>query len=397
MAKSLPTEKKTGKASSPKAVPHAQRPEHFTKSLSRRLDSLAESEGMSDSDKQALSQAIEARAGKMSIEPGEAIGILTAQSIGEPGTQLTMRTYHYAGVLEMNVTHGLPRVIEILDARKEPSTPSMTIKLLEEIRNNEEEARKVAARIQEVSLRQIVESTTTDLANLEIIVKFREQALQNYSLDPETLAKSLKKNVRGMKFDLSGNQAVFKPKKKNYGARYVYKIKEKLLDTKIQGIPGISYALVRKEKDGYVIQTEGSNLAKVLKVEGVDPTSTTTNDIHEVEKVLGIEAARNAIISELKGTLEKAGVNDVDMRHLMLAADAMTSDGTIRAIGRYGLSGQKGSILARASFETPLKHLLSASIHGEKDDLTSVVENVMVGQPVKVGTGMVKLVVKAKK
>jgi DNA-directed RNA polymerase subunit A" len=333
----------------------------------------------------------------MSIEPGEAIGIMTAQSIGEPGTQLTMRTYHYAGVLEMNVTHGLPRVIEILDARKEPSTPSMTIFLEEGIRDKEDEARKVAARIQEVTLRQIIAQIHTDLAALEIVTEFSQQALQNYNLDLDTLAKALKKNVRGVKFSMDGIKAVFKPKKKAYGARYVYKIKEKLLETKIQGIPNVTYALVRKDKGEYVIQTEGTNLAKVLKVDGVDPTRTTTNDIHEVMSVLGVEAARNAIIEEVRATLEKAGVNDVDTRHLMLVADTMTSDGTIRAIGRYGLSGQKGSVLARASFETPLKHLLSAAIHGERDELTSVVENVMVGQPVKVGTGMVKLVVKSKR
>ncbi|MFH0961460.1 MAG: DNA-directed RNA polymerase subunit A'' [archaeon] len=369
----------------------------FNKNLEARFERFAQEMKFSPTQKKGFSAILGARARKMSIEPGEAIGILTAQSIGEPGTQLTMRTYHYAGVLEMNVTHGLPRVIEILDARKSPSTPSMTIYLAEEIANNEDEARRVASRIQEVSLRQIVSSTTTDLANLEIIVKFNSQALLNYSLDMETLGKSLKKNVRGMKFELKGDEAVFKPKKKNYGTRYVYKIKEKLLATKIQGIPGITYALVRKEKDGYVIQTEGTNLAKVMKVEGVNPAKTATNDIHEVMQVLGIEAARNAIVEELRNTLEKAGVNDVDTRHLMLAADTMTSDGTIRAIGRYGLSGQKSSILARASFETPLKHLLGAAIHGERDDLTSVVENVMVGQPVKVGTGRVKLVVKAKK
>lgn len=369
----------------------------LTEKLDKKLEGFFKETGFNPAQKKGFLAAINRRLTAMSIEPGEAIGIMTAQSIGEPGTQLTMRTYHYAGVLEMNVTHGLPRVIEILDARKSPSTPSMTIFLDPEICGSEEGARKVAAQIQEVSLRQIIASTSTDLAALEIVVEFNEQVLKNYNLDWDALSKSLKKNVRGVKFAMEGTRAVFKPKKKAYGARYVYKIKEKLLETKIQGINGITYALVRKEKGGeYVIQTEGTNLAKVLKVEGVDPARTTTNDIHEIFAVLGIEAARNAIIAELRQTLEKAGVNDVDTRHLMLVADTMTSDGTVRAIGRYGLSGQKGSVLARASFETPLKHLLGAAVHGERDELTSVVENVMVGQPVKVGTGMVKLVVKSR-
>ncbi len=365
--------------------------------LAKRVDGFIKEEGLSSSEKKTLISAIKSRVAQMAVEPGEAIGIVTAQSIGEPGTQLTMRTYHYAGVLEMNVTHGLPRVIEILDARRAPSTPSMTVFLEDSVAGSEEEARRLAARIQEVTLRQIVAKTETDLAALEIKVEFSESALRNYNLTLDALEKSLKKNVRGVKFSMDGAKAVFKPKKKNYGSRYVYKIKEKLLDTKIQGIPGITYCLVRKEGSEYVIQTEGTNLSKVLKVDGVDATRTTTNDIHEICSVLGIEAARNGIVHEIMQTLEKAGVNDVDIRHMMLVADMMTSDGTIRAIGRYGLSGQKGSVLARASFETPLKHLLGAALHGERDDLTSVVENVMVGQPVKVGTGLVKLAVKSKK
>jgi DNA-directed RNA polymerase subunit A" len=365
--------------------------------LSKRVEGFLAEGTYSPAEKKNILAAVKERVAQMAVEPGEAIGIVTAQSIGEPGTQLTMRTYHYAGVLEMNVTHGLPRVIEILDARRTPSTPSMTVFIEKEKAGNETEVRRVAARLQELTLRQIVSKTQTDLAALEIIVEFNQQALRNYSLSLDALEKSLKKNVRGVKFTMDGTRAIFKPKKKNYGARYVYKIKEKLLDTKIQGIPGITYCLVRKDGGEYVIQTEGSNLSKVLKAEGVDSTRTTTNDIHEVLSVLGVEAARNAIVAEIMQTLEKAGVNDVDIRHLMLVADMMTSDGTIRAIGRYGLSGQKGSVLARASFETPLKHLLGAALHGEKDDLTSVVENVMVGQPVKVGTGLVKLAVKSKK
>jgi DNA-directed RNA polymerase subunit A" len=129
-------------------------------------------------------------------------------------------------------------------------------------------------------------------------------------------------------------------------------------------------------------------------MKGVDPTRTLTNDIHEIVTELGIEASRAAIIRELKSTLEQAGVSNVDIRHLMLVADMMTVDGTYQPIGRYGVAGEKGSVLARASFETPLKHLLDAAVHGEVDRLESVVENVMVGQPIKVGTGMVRLLSK---
>lgn len=347
-------------------------------------------------DKKAFVKAVKERYSSMKIEPGEAIGIVTAQSIGEPGTQLTMRTYHYAGVLEMNVTLGLPRVIEIVDARRTPSTPIMTVRLEPGIMNDEAAARKVASRIQEITLQSVVKKIHTDLATLSITVELDDVTMKNYDLSLEELERALKKSVRGVKMAMNSEErkVIFKPKKKTFGVRYLYKLKSKVLETRVRGVPGVAHTIVKKEKDEYVIYSEGTNFMRILKIDGVDFSRTTTNDIHEVAKVLGIEAARNAIINELRHTMSEAGVNNVDIRHLMMVADMMTSDGEIKAIGRYGVAGQKGSVLARASFETPLRHLLNAAIRGERDDLTSVVENVMVGQPVNVGTGVVRLLVK---
>ena len=137
----------------------------------------------------------------------------------------------------------------------------------------------------------------------------------------------------------------------------------------------------------------GSNLAKVLEVDGIDGARTTTNNIHEVERVLGIEAARTTIINEAMNTLKEQGL-DVDVRHVMLTADVMTVDGTIRAIGRYGVAGLKGSVLARANFEETIKHLTRAAATAEVDHLESIVENVMINQVVPVGTGMFELTFK---
>lgn len=363
--------------------------------LKNKVDDYVKEKKITAASKKAkITKAVEQKLEKFRVEPNEAIGVVTAQSIGEPGTQLTMRTYHYAGVLEMRVTLGLPRVIEIVDARRSPSTPTMTVHLEEEYAKSEEKARDVAARVQEIILERIVKKVVTDMAKLEISMDLDENALRDYHITPDDVDKALKKNLRAVKSSIEGNTVIFKPKKKTFGAKYLYRQKTKILETRIRGIQGITHTLVKKEKDEYIIYTEGSNLDKVIKIEGVDRAKVMTNDINEVCRVLGIEAARNAIIQEMRHTMNEAGVSNVDIRHLMLVADMMTSGGEIKAIGRYGVAGQKGSVLARASFETPLKHLLGAAIHGEVDDLTSVVENVMVGQPVKIGTGRVKLVVR---
>ena len=170
-----------------------------------------------------------------------------------------------------------------------------------------------------------------------------------------------------------------------------------LKNLKIKGIDGIKRVIIRKEpNEGYIIYSEGSNLKEVLDIEGVNPYQTTTNDIHAVARELGIEAARNMIIHEANATLSEQGLN-VDMRHIMLVADVMTADGTVRAIGRHGVSGEKSSVLSRAAFEITVNHLLLASQRGETDQLNGVAENIIVGQPVNLGTGAIELVMNTKK
>ena len=158
-----------------------------------------------------------------------------------------------------------------------------------------------------------------------------------------------------------------------------------------RGSPASSGPSSRSEKDEYVIYTEGSNLEGVLDIAGVDATRTTTNSVFEIYKVFGVEAARAALILEASRTLGEQGLG-VDIRHLMLVADVMTNEGDIRAIGRHGISGKKTSVLARAAFEITAAHLLRAAITGEVDELKGVAENIIVGQPITLGTGAVNLV-----
>jgi len=164
---------------------------------------------------------------------------------------------------------------------------------------------------------------------------------------------------------------------------------------KLRGIKGIKHTVIREVttngKKEYMIVAEGSNLAAVLALEGVDPTRTVTNNIHEIADVLGIEAARNMIVREMKTVLDEFGL-DVDIRHILLVADAMTFTGRIREIGRHGVAGEKTGVLARAAFEVTVKHLANAAMRGEVDELKGVTESIVVGSvPIPVGTGMVKL------
>ena len=322
------------------------------------------------------------------IDHTEACGIVSAQSIGEPGTQMTMRTFHYAGVAEINVTLGLPRLIEIVDARKEPSTPMMNIYLEKAFRANPETAKKIANKIEVTNLINIAD-VETDIKNMQVVAKADLRSMKKKDIGMDMLTKCLKE-VRHSKVEEKTDRVIITPKESNY--KEIQWLSEKIKELKIKGIDGIKRAIIRSEKEGYVIYTEGSNLEQVLKIEGVDASRTTTNDINAIYEVLGVEAARNAIIKEAYNTLQEQGLA-VDIRHIMLVADVMTADGTIRAVGRQGISGEKSSVIARAAFEITVNHLLRAGQKGEVDMLEGVSENVIVGQPIRLGTGTIELAI----
>ncbi len=326
---------------------------------------------------------------KHKMDSNESAGILAAQSIGEPGTQMTMRTFHYAGVAEINVTLGLPRLIEIVDARRTPSTPMMTVYLEDDVSNKVERVREIASEIEMTTLLDIAD-IETDIVNMKVLIYPNKRKLSQKGITHEGIHKTLNKvrGVRGMVDDddehltISSDEPSFMK---------LQKIIDTVKDAKIKGIDDIERAIIRKTGGEYVIYTEGSNLEEVFKVDKVDKTRTTCNSLHEIHGVLGVEAARSSVIQEAMDTLQEQGLT-VDIRHIMLVADIMTSDGDVKAIGRHGISGRKSSVLARAAFEITSKHLLRAAITGEVDELDGVAENIIVGQPVTLGTGAVNLV-----
>ncbi|MEM2104485.1 MAG: DNA-directed RNA polymerase subunit A' [Candidatus Bathyarchaeia archaeon] len=318
------------------------------------------------------------------MEPGEAVGIISAQSIGEPGTQMTLRTFHYAGVREQNVTLGLPRLIEIVDARRVPSTPIMVIYLDDKHRKSRENAVKIARNIVYTTLENIAQAVYQDPMREEIVVELNPTMMEDRGVTIQELKDKVK--IANCTVKIDGNSIHVKPKK----AEALKKLLDKVSSFYIKGVPGIKRVLVTEEHGEWVIRTDGSNLPKILEVYGVDTARTTTNNIHEISKTLGIEAARNVLIQEAKHVLEEQGL-DVDIRHVMLVADMMTSTGEVQQIGRHGVSGKKASVLARAAFEITVPNIVDAAIRGESDPLEGVTENVIVGQSIPVGTGLVEL------
>ncbi|OFV67623.1 MAG: DNA-directed RNA polymerase subunit A' [Candidatus Syntrophoarchaeum caldarius] len=336
---------------------------------------------------------------RIKVDPCEAVGVVAAQSIGEPGTQMTMRTFHYAGVAEIYITLGLPRIIEIVDARKTPSTPMMVIKLDETYRQDKQQAHRLASLIEATYPSHLGDIITLP-DEMQIRIEVDEGALAKREIGIEEFISILENN-RKFKADIElgedGKSIIIRPEEYSY--RALLELRKQLTSRNpssgilITGIKGITRVVIRYEEGEYTLYTEGSALKEVMEIEGVDNTRTITNNIKEIEEVLGIEAARNAIITEMVNTLGEQGLN-VDIRHLMLVADMMTVDGEVKQIGRHGIAGEKASVLSRAAFEVTVNNLLDASLYGYVDELNGVTENVIVGQPIKLGTGDVELVAK---
>ena len=331
---------------------------------------------------------------KSKFEAGEAVGVVAAQSLSEPATQMTMRTYHIAGAIQIEVRKGLPRLIEIFDARRVPSTPTMQVYMKKKF-NTKDKAMKIASRIKEILMRELAESSTIDIANQQVEVTLNNTTMKEYGTNISEVLENLQIVLKTLKLSSKRN-VILGSYKKDVSMKELQKLKTKLLKTHVKGLKGIKHAIINQSDNGeWVINTLGSNLKDVLEIEGVDGSRTVTNNIHEIAKVLGIEAARHVVMEEASSTIKDQGL-DVDIRHIMLVSDMMTAYGEIKAIGRYGIAGSKGSVLARANFEETVKHLTNASIKKEVDNLDSIVENVMINQVVPIGTGMFDLILKRK-
>jgi DNA-directed RNA polymerase subunit A" len=233
-------------------------------------------------------------------------------------------------------------------------------------------------------MENLAEAVYIDPLHEEIIIEPDKTMMQDREVTMQELKDKLQ--IPNCTIKTKGNTIHIQPKK----VEAIRKMLGKVSVFHIKGVPGIKRVLVTEEHGEWVINTDGSNLPKVLEIPGVDSSRTTTNNVHEIAKTIGIEAARNALVNEAKGVLEEQGL-DVDTRHVMLVADMMTSTGEVQQIGRHGISGKKSSVLARAAFEITVPNIVEAAVKGESDPLAGVTENVIVGQSIPIGTGLVEL------
>jgi len=294
----------------------------------------------------------------------------------------------------MNVTVGLPRIIEIFDARKTISTPLMEVYLKPQY-NKPEAVKKVALHLKETKIEETVAEIAINILDQTLTIQLKKNILEGLEMKPSDVSALIKAKVKKLNVKTEGDTIIVTYEGKPEEVKEIYLIKEKIKNIRLRGVKGIRQVLPVKRGEEYVILTAGTNLKDVLEQEEVDAKRTTTNDIYEIREVLGIEAARQAVLNEVDKVIEAQGLN-INVRHIMLVADMMCGNGEVKGITRYGVIGEKASVLARASFETPIKHIIDASLIGERDELNSVIENVLINQTVPLGTGLPGLVVKVK-
>jgi DNA-directed RNA polymerase III subunit RPC1 len=402
------------------------------------------------------------------IQPGEAVGAVGAQSLSEPGTQMTLKTFHFAGVASMNVTLGVPRLKEIINASKSISTPIIEARLVQE--DNVHSARIVKARIEKTLLREVVEyikevhdrdggflliklcQETIDENTLNITTESVKNAILACNIDGSDLRSStsilraLKKEdiaiigrncdkirvrtpevkadkKRKKKIDTEVGESTEEPgtsaqtaeaKEKEDKAKkdhilesrkpyfYMQALKSSIQHVIVQGYGAVSRAVINEEsseKDGqeknYYLLVEGYGLREVMGCAGVDGRRTKSNHIVDMQEVLGIEAARYMITSEIRFITTSYGIT-VDNRHLLLLSDVMTFKGEVLGITRFGVAKMRESVLMLASFEKTTDHLFDAAVHARQDAIVGVSECIIMGVPIPIGTGLFKLLHKAK-
>lgn len=344
------------------------------------------------------------------VEAGTAIGAIGAQSIGEPGTQMTLKTFHFAGVASMNITQGVPRIKEIINGAKRISTPIITAEL--ECNDNENAARVVKGRIEKTLLGQVAKSIkivmTSRLAS--IVIALDMETIQdahlciNADIVKESIVQTPKIKLKQQHIKVLDFRKleIFPPVDKSKIHFELYSLKNVLPMVIVKGIKTVERVVIAEkekekkkvkengEKKKYRLLVEGTGLQAVMGAEGIDGCKTKSNHIFEVQQTLGIEAARICIIDEINETMKAHGMS-IDKRHMMLLADLMTFRGEVLGITRFGIQKMDKSVLMLASFEKTADHLFNASVNGRDDRIEGVSECIIMGIPMPLGTGILKI------
>ena len=409
---------------------------------------------------------IENRFMKAQVAAGEVCGIVAAQSIGEPATQMTLNTFHFAGVSAKNVTLGVPRLEEIINCVKEISTPTMTLKLRKDLRGSREDAQRIQNTLGLATLDKVISSAeiyydpdpvNTVVKQDAVLVKnffdtedlnpamlsswmlrlvLNQQMIVAKKISPQVIAEQIKE-LTGLKIStIASNDNDSNPviqiryflEEENTSVEKVsgdvllkYTLDVLQSQLVLFGTPGIDTVYISEETSNefededapssaprkwgsdrglmdreYVLQTDGSNLRGAMAEESLDFTKIYTNDINEIFEVLGIEAARRALMKEIRMVISFDG-SYVNHRHLSMLCDVMTYKGFLMPITRNGINRIDTSPLQKASYEETQEIFMEAAVFGEKDKLLGVSENVMTGQLLPTGTGVFDVYLDTKK
>ncbi|KAI4168021.1 MAG: hypothetical protein LQ343_006728 [Gyalolechia ehrenbergii] len=347
---------------------------------------------------------------KAQTEPGHAVGAVAAQSIGEPGTQMTLKTFHFAGVAGMSITQGVPRIKEIINASKEIQTPVISCELYQN--NDVRAARIVKGRIEKTYLKDVASHIDVywqhSQSFISIKMDFDTINKLQLNLSMHDIRKAILKHRKlklkpehitcfrhSLHLDITPigkpreRKSAAKPEDTDFFLR-MQQIKRLLPDVPLLGYERANRAIIKTDdRDRNTLLVEGYGLRACMSTDGVKGTATRTNSVMEMREVLGIEAARKTIIDEISLVM---GDMDIDPRHMQLLADVMTYKGDVLGITRFGLSKMRDSVLQLASFERTPDHLFEAALAMKRDRIEGVSECIIMGQSIGLGTGAFKVI-----
>lgn len=361
---------------------------------------------------------------KSKVEAGHAVGAVGAQSIGEPGTQMTLKTFHFAGVAGMSITQGVPRIKEIINASKVISTPVITCAL--DSPYEDMAGRFAKALIEKTYLGDIVDyiEDVWHTNGCYINMRVNWEQIENLGLRINMWnivdAINRSKGYKSMGVSASASESHIRVRlslpdsgklRKAAATKHlrfsdhddsevlfmqIHTLKRKLPQVVVKGYPDAARAIMKKDdkadasgREPISVLVEGYGLKACMTTDGVDGYRTKSNNVMEMKEVLGIEAARKTIIDEISAVM---GGMDIDPRHMQLLADVMTYRGEVLGITRFGLAKMRDSVLQLASFEKTPDHLFEAAAKGKRDDIEGVSECIILGQVMGVGTGAMKVV-----
>ena len=327
---------------------------------------------------------------------GESVGAVAAQSIGEPATQMTLNTFHFAGVSSKNVTLGIPRLEEIINCTKGDKLKSPLTTL------HSDDMPSVVKQLRHITLEDLVKSykvtDTPDKKEIDFFLLFPDPdykpgggktmvlylkewydmiLIKRAVMSLGKLACAYTDGPNAI-IHLTGNE-----QHPTLDLDMMYE--QKLKKMTIRGIPGAEYTeIVELPGKPPHIETSLTDILRLVEM-NIEHDTVYSNNIHAIKNTLGIEAARNTIIKEIRDILSFYGIY-VNCRHILIIVDWMTNSGDLTPLTRHGIRQVDASPLKRSTFEEVVDVFNQAACFNEIDPLEGVSESIVAGVPPRVGT-----------